>query len=154
MPKQSNNSFTVQVTIEGTSPMLFHRWDCESVAEKANAKKGSKAKKEDDIESYIYRNADGDISIPGEYLRQAIIHAAKFKQDPRSPRKSAMDLFKAGILMRTELASLGKKEWDFIVSRKQCSDFVCRNHQFPDKLSAWKIFSGIFEHNFIIAKYC
>ena len=43
----------------------------------------------------------------------AIINAAKFKQDPRSPRKSAMDLYKAGIVNMTPLASLGVKEWDY-----------------------------------------
>jgi len=53
------------------------------------------------------------LAIPGEYLRQSIIMAAKFKQDPRSPRKSAMDLFKAGVQSLTALASLGVKKWDY-----------------------------------------
>jgi hypothetical protein len=88
--------FTVDVTIEGTADLLFHRWNCEAVEEKSKAAKGSKAKKTDNVESYVYRNDDGQLCLPGEYLRQAIIHAAKFRQDPRSPRKSAMDLFKAG----------------------------------------------------------
>jgi hypothetical protein len=46
-------------------------------------------------------------------LRGAIVAAAKFHQDPRSPRKSAMDLFKAGVVSLTDLASLGVKEWDY-----------------------------------------
>lgn len=105
--------YRVEVEITGACPMLFHRWNCEAVEAKANAAKGSKAKKTDDIESYVYRNGAGEICLPGEYLRQSIIHAAKFKQDPRSPRKSAMDLFKAAIVPLTELASLGTDTWDY-----------------------------------------
>lgn len=110
--------YIVSVTIEGSAPLLFHRWDNEAIEEKAKAKKNSKAKKEDNIESYLYRNEAGEICIPGEYLRQAIIQAAKFKADPRSPRKSAADLFKAGVVALTELASLGVKDWDYLDRRR------------------------------------
>jgi hypothetical protein len=110
--------YQAKISIEGTAPMLLHAWNVEAVAEKAAAAKGSKSKKQDNVESYVYRNADGLICLPGEYLRQAIIHAAKFIQDPRSPRKSAMDLFKAGIVMHTELASLGKATWDRLDQRR------------------------------------
>lgn len=110
--------YSVQVTLEGVCPIMFHRWNCESVESKSKAAKGSKEKKTDDVESYVYRNDKGEISIPGEYLRGAIIHAAKFQQDPRSPRKSAMDLFKASIVSLTELASLGSKDWDYLDKRR------------------------------------
>jgi hypothetical protein len=105
--------YVVNVTIEGVADLLFHRWNCEAVAAKASAKKGSTAKKTDNIETYVYRNDDGQVCLPGEYLRQAVIHAAKFRQDPRSPRKSAMDLFKAAIVATTVLAPLGKDTWDY-----------------------------------------
>jgi len=112
--------YIVTVQIEGTAPILFHRWSCEDVEAKANAKKNSKAKKTDNVESYIYRNELNQICLPGEYVRQTIIHAAKFKQDPRSPRKSAMDLFKASIVALTELAPLngGTETWDYIDQRR------------------------------------
>lgn len=105
--------YSVSVTIEGSAALLFHRWNCDAVEAKAKAAKGSAAKKSDDIESYVYRNGAGELCLPGEYLRQAIIHAAKFRQDPRSPRKSAMDLFKAAVVPLTDLATLGVKEWDY-----------------------------------------
>ncbi len=105
--------YSVAVTVEGSCPILFHRWNCDAVEAKAKAAKGSAAKKSDDIESYVYRNEAGEICLPGEYLRQSIIMAAKFRQDPRSPRKSAMDLFKAAVISLTDLASLGTTEWDF-----------------------------------------
>jgi hypothetical protein len=105
--------YVADVTIQGTADLLFHRWNVEGVETKARAAKGSKAKKSDDLESYVYRNPAGELAVPGEYLRQAVIHAAKFRQDPRSPRKSAMDLFKAGVVCLTPLASLGVRDWDY-----------------------------------------
>lgn len=110
--------YVVEVTIQGTSDILFHRWNCEAVEEKAKAKKGSAAKKTDDVESYVYRDSEGFLCCPGEYLRMAIINAAKFRQDPRSPRKSAMDLFKAAIVSLTPLASFGLKKWDYEDKRR------------------------------------
>jgi hypothetical protein len=109
--------YIAHVTIEGTADMLFHRWNCEAVAEKAGAAKGSKAKKSDDVESYVYRNDVGELCLPGEYVRQSVIAAAKFRQDPRSPRKSASDLFKAAIVSLTNLATLGKTNWDYLDQR-------------------------------------
>jgi hypothetical protein len=110
--------YRVEVEIQGVCPIMFHRWNCESVASKSAAKKGSAEKKTDDVESYVYRNDAGELCIPGEYLRGAIIHAAKFQQDPRSPRKSAMDLFKASIVSLTDLATLGAKDWDYMDKRR------------------------------------
>lgn len=105
--------YRVELTICGDADLLFHRWNCEAVEAKAKAAKGSAAKKTDDVESYVYRNSDGELCIPGEYLRQAIIGAAKYRQDPRSPRKSAMDLVKAAVVSLTPLASLGIQDWDY-----------------------------------------
>jgi len=110
--------YTVEAALEGTSDLLFHRWSNEDVEAKATAAKNSKAKKSDNVEAYVYRDAENNICIPGEYLRQAVIHAAKFRQDPRSPRKSAMDLFKAGVVALTSLASLGVSEWDYLDRRR------------------------------------
>jgi hypothetical protein len=112
--------FVVEVSVSGSAPLLFHRWNCEAVEEKSKAKKGSKAKKSDDIESYVYRNEHEEICLPGEYLRQSMCYAAKFKQDPRSPRKSAFDLFKAGIAVLDELCPLngGTKDWDYLDQRR------------------------------------
>lgn len=112
--------YRVEVTIEGTAPLLFHRWNCESVESKSKAKKGSVEKKSDDVQSYVWRNDKGEICLPGEYLRGSVVAASKFQQDPRSPRKSAADLFKAGVISLTELASLGVKDWDYMDKRRVC----------------------------------
>lgn len=135
----ASEPYTVKVTIEGVADLLFHRWNCEAVEEKSKAAKGSKAKKTDDLESYVYRADNGELAIPGEYLRQAIIHAAKFRQDPRSPRKSGMDLFKAGVLSLTDLAPTGKKVWDFEDRRRVVIQRSAVTRTRPALKKGWKM---------------
>lgn len=110
--------YIATVGVVGVSPYLFRRWSVESIAAKSNAPKGSKLKKEDDIESYVYRDEKGYLAIPSEQFRMSIVNAAKFKQDPRSPRKSAMDLFKAGIACLEPYCSLKTKNWDAVDQRR------------------------------------
>jgi hypothetical protein len=76
----------------------------------------------------VYRNGDGIICLPGEYLRGSLIDpkngAAKYMQDPRSPRKSALDLFRAGVLSLTDLAPITRADgrpaatWDYTDRRR------------------------------------
>lgn len=139
------------VRITGDSTLLFHRWQCDSVEAKARAPKGSAAKKTDDVESYVWRwNSDttslspwdrmnlgrgmlavndynGVICLPGEYLRGSLcsnLGAAKYQQDPRSPRKSALDLYRAGVIALTDLAPITTadgelaKDWDYLDRRR------------------------------------
>jgi hypothetical protein len=121
--------YSVHVQVEGTAALLFHAWSNEAVAEKAAAKKGSEAKKTDNVESYVYRDLDGHICIPGTYLIGSMVDprngAAKYRQDPRSPRKSALDLYKAGVVSLTELAPIRSVTddkptavWDYLDSRR------------------------------------
>lgn len=130
--------YVITIEIEGTSGLLFHRWSVDGVEAKAKAAKGSAAKKTDDIESYLWRNERKELCIPGEYLRQSIIHAAKYRQDPRSPRKSAMDLFKAGIVSLTELATTGHKEADYIDRRRVKVQMSAVTRERPALLPGWK----------------
>lgn len=121
--------YVATVTIRGVCPMLFHAWSVEAVAEKAAAKKGSDAKKSDNVESYVYRNSDGHICIPGSYILGSMIDkrngSAKFRADPRSPRKSALDLYKGGVVAVTDLAPIipdgqfgPTSEWDYLDRRR------------------------------------
>jgi len=110
---EASRPYTVRVVLEGVADLLFHRWNTEAVEEKAKAPKGSRAKRQDDLETYVWRDENGYLALPGEYLRQSIIRAAKYRQDPRSPRKSAQDLVKAALLVEPVLASLGVKDWDY-----------------------------------------
>lgn len=122
--------YTATITVTGSADLLFHAWNCESIEEKANTAKGSNGRKSDDVESFVYRNDKSEICMPSEYLRMAIVNAAKYKQDPRSPRKSAMDLFKAGIVAVEPLVPMvnaqGKKTkvWDVL---HKCRVTIMRN---------------------------
>ncbi len=143
--------YAVSITITGSADFLFHRWNAEAVDEKAKASKNSKAKKSDDVESYVYRiDGDGDLAIPGEYLRGSIINAAKFRQDPRSPRKSAMDLFKAAIVVATPLASLGVREWDYLDKRRVMIQRNGINRVRPAMKAGW---SATFDLMVVLPEY-
>lgn len=106
--------YEVEVTIRGVAPILFHAWNNEAVEEKSRAAKGSKAKKTDNLESYVYRTDKGTLGIKSDALCGAIVAAGKFRQDPRSPRKSMSDLLKAAIIPVTVIADTGAKTWDYI----------------------------------------
>ncbi len=146
----ASEPYSVAVSICGSADLLFHRWNCEAVDAKAKAAKNSKAKKTDDVESYVYRNESGELCLPGEYLRQAIIHAAKFKQDPRSPRKSAMDLYKAALVVETMLAPLGKAEWDYLDTRRCVVQRNGINRTRPAMRAGWK---AVFQITVLLPEY-
>lgn len=145
--------YQVSLTIEGVVPILFHRWSVEAVAEKAKAAKGSSGKKTDNVESYVYRNEGGELSIPGEYLRAAICSpsgAAKYRQDPRSPRKSALDLYRAAIIVETELASLGVKDWDYLDQRRVTVQRAGITRMRPAMLAGWR---ATFDVTVVLPEY-
>lgn len=145
--------YTVTVTIEGVAPILFHRWSCEDVAAKGAAAKGSAAKKTDNVEAYVYRCADGTIGIPGTYLKGSIAGpqgAAKYRQDPRSPRKSALDLYKAGVIPLTDVASLGKADWDYLDQQRVTVQRNGVTRVRPAFLAGWR---ATFDLQVLIPEY-
>jgi hypothetical protein len=140
-PIDASAPYTVAVVIQGTAPILFHRWSVEGVAAQQAAAKNSEGKKQDNIESYVYRCADGTIGIPGTYLKAAISNpqgAAKFRQDQRSPRKSALDLYRAGVVVTTDIASLGVKGWDYLDRQRVMVQRNGLTRIRPAMLAGWK----------------
>ena len=107
--------YLVEVLITGTAPILFHAWNCDAVEEKAGAQKNSAVKKTDNLESYVYRDTDGLLCVPGTNFKSAIAEAGRSMPDPRSPRKSAKDLLKAIVQPLTLLAPFEPHvtEWDY-----------------------------------------
>jgi hypothetical protein len=135
--------YSAHVTIEGTAPLLFHSWNIDSIAEKAKSAKGSKSKKSDDIESYVYRISDEDrrLGIPTVNFHAAIIEAARYVQDPRSPRKSARDLAKAGIIADAAVAPFmpDTEEWDFIDRRRVTVQRAGITRERPAMRVGWRV---------------
>ena len=136
---EASQPYIARVTVEGSAPFLFHRWSNESVEAKARASKGSKAKRSDDIESYVYRTEQGELSIPAEYFRMSLVNAAKFQQDPRSPRKSALDLYKAGVATLDEHCSLGVKDWDYLDRRRVQVQRNAITRERPAMRAGWRV---------------
>jgi hypothetical protein len=142
--------YTATVLLSGTADLLFHRWSNESVKAKGEAAKGSKGKKTDDVESYVWRTAGGNLALPGEYVRQSIIQAAKYLPDPRSPRKSAMDLFKAGVVALTQVSDLGIKTWDYLDRRRVTVQRAGITRERPALLAGWQ---AEFEFSVLLPEY-
>jgi hypothetical protein len=134
----AQETYTIEAEVEGVAALLFNRWSIEDVEAKGNAPKGSKIKKMDNLENMCYFNDKKEICIPGEYFRQSMIHAAKYRQDPRSPRKSCMDLAKASILIEPELCSLGVKVWDSIDRRRVVIQRSAITKSRPCMNAGWK----------------
>ena len=112
---QITEPYTALVVVVGTDPLLFHRFDTENAEAKAKAAKGSAEKKTDNVESYVYRNEKNELIWPGINFKGALRNAAKFKQDPRSPRKSMADLLRAAVKIKD--ASFGVNTWDYLDKR-------------------------------------
>lgn len=132
--------YIARATIEGTSAILFHRWSCDDVETKSKAAKGSAGKKTDNLEAYVWRTQEGQLGLPGEYVRQSVIAAAKFRQDPRSPRKSAMDLYKAAVVALTDVAPLlpERDSWDYVDRRRVTVQRNGVTRQRPALNPGWK----------------
>jgi hypothetical protein len=148
-----------EVTIMGSAAILFHRWQSDAVEAKAKAAKGSAAKKQDDVESYVWRDEHQIICLPGTYLHACLCGpqgAAKYRQDPRSPRKSALDLFRAGVAVTTELAPLFNSEgrttteWDYLDRRRVTVQRNGVTRERPAFLSGW---SATFELSVLLPGY-
>jgi hypothetical protein len=104
--------YAVDVRIVGTAPILFHRYDEVAVERTAKTPKNSRSRKVDDVESFVYRTAEGEIGIPGRNFKACLREAGRSVPDPRSPRKSARDLVQSVIQVEPFVASLGKSVWD------------------------------------------
>lgn len=138
--QQLKMPYSVDVAIEGVSMLLYHRYDPDSVESRAGAKKGSKEKKTDDVESCVYRVPEThELALPAVAIKESICNAAKFAQDPRSPRKSARDLYRASIIVSPDLIPTGKATWDGMDRRgvRVQQNRVTRLRPFLDK--GWKV---------------
>ena len=115
--------YFVRLTLRGPTMTVWHKWSVESIEAKGKAAKGSDVRKTDDVESYVWRNEDNQLCLPGEYVRQCMIVRAKQIPDPSYPRRSAKELYKSSIAALTELAPIlidGKPvvEWEGIDQRR------------------------------------
>lgn len=133
--------YLARVSVQGVAPLLFHSWNNESVEEKAKSAKGSKAKKTDDIESYVYRTDKGHLGIPGKNFYASVVEAGRYVQDPRSPRKSARDLCRAGIVPMTIVAPFEPKtkNWDYLDKQRVTIQRASITRSRPAMRDGWRV---------------
>jgi hypothetical protein len=133
--------YRAKIEVVGVAPLLFHRWNVEAVAEKGAAAKGSKAKKTDNIESYVYRTDDGYLGIPGVNFTASLQEAGRYESDPRSPRKSLRDLLKAAVIPLDAVAMFSpkRKEWDYEDKRRAPVQRQGITRVRPAMKEGWKI---------------
>lgn len=133
--------YAVEVQLIGTSPLLMHRYDTESVKRKGKAAKNSAEKKSDDIESYVYRDPSNPkmIGIPGRNFLSCLREAARSIADPRSPRKSARDLVATGLRVEPFTASLGKTTWDYIDEQRVVVQRAAISRSRPAFKEGWQV---------------
>ena len=137
--------YQVDVVLKGTTTLLLHGYNVDAVEAKGKEAKGSRSKKTDDVESFVTRDQAGHICVPMTYLHACIRDTGKFKQDPRSPRKSMFDLLKAAVGVLPELLVLrnadGKlcKDWDMIDKRRACVMRAAVNRCRPAFLPGWTV---------------
>jgi hypothetical protein len=105
--------YSVAAKIKGDADLLFHRWSVEETEAKAASAKGSLQRKISNIENFVWRDEQGGLCLPALYVRGAMIGAARFQKDPSSPRRNAMSIYKAGIVISPKLPSLGVTAWDY-----------------------------------------
>lgn len=134
-------AYVATVEVRGTAPLLFHRWSIEAIAEKAKAKKGSVEKKVDNVESYVYRLNDGRLGIPGMNMTAALCEAARYSQDPRSPRKSARDLVRASVVPLDGIAPFVPDclTWDFEDARRVAVQRAGVTRVRPAMREGWRV---------------
>lgn len=128
----------VKFTITGKNKLLFHAWNQETVKQKTDGVRGGKVKKTDDIQSYVYRNEDGDICIPSIYVHSAMRDAGKSFTDPRSTRASCMGLVKQALIPQHELATLGVDKWDYLAQHRAVVNRASINRVRPGFMPGWQ----------------
>ena len=133
--------YRVAFRIEGLAPILLHAWNAEAVDEKAAIAKGSKGKKSDNLETYVYRDSNDHICVKGISIARAIATMARFRQDPRSPRKSAHDLYTAGVVAEEPLLPFlpKTKTWQYTDKQRAVVQKNAINRTRPAMKAGWVI---------------
>lgn len=65
----------VNVTIEGTTPILFNRFRDTAIEGKSKKRTGALA--ESDIEDKLYKDEKGKVQLPSVYLKNCLVEAGK-----------------------------------------------------------------------------
>lgn len=131
--------YRMRIGIVGQAALLMHKWDSTPPDSKPKAPKGSKVS--DDVDAYAYRDDDGYLGVPGVNFAACVAQAGRFMKDPRSPRKSALDLCKAGIVPLTDIAPFEPRTaaWDFDDARRATVQRAGITRVRPGMRAGWQL---------------
>lgn len=106
---------TYDVTIEGTTPLLFNRFIEASIASETKKRPGATKKK--DIEDKLYKTPKGKIYTPSTHLRGALINASKQFKIKGKSRSTYSKLVGSSIEINPDTIVHKIQKWnDFSVS--------------------------------------
>jgi hypothetical protein len=105
----------IECSIEGTAPLLQHRFDDKKDTEKA-IKVGGKRDYSGAAEASLYRGVDGVIYQPSTHIEGAMLKAASNYQIGGRGKKTYRDLFKSAVLVSPD--AIPHKIQDFTIDRR------------------------------------
>lgn len=107
--------YSVEFEIEGVNALLLHRPNFQN----EDKQKPGSPSKVSTLERSVYRNDDGEVALPGEYIRMAIINAVDMVDwNSYSRKRKLSDIYRSILVIETEFASLGVKHWDYEDTRR------------------------------------
>jgi len=108
--------YTVTLRLRGVTPLLFNRFaDLEGYAEEGVAgKKKPREREVKDYEAMIWRDEDGNVSVPSQMVIASLVSAGRYFKSPISSNGGATTTLREALVPAAEYASFGVSEWDCI----------------------------------------
>lgn len=107
--------YAVTVTIAGVKTYFFSRPDMDEWEKKENSAPGSRARKETDPESLVWRLDDGQLAMPSTQMKVALIAAGRYSPDPsKTGRRSAGPFISEALGIQEDHVGFGRDDWDEI----------------------------------------
>jgi hypothetical protein len=94
------NGNMIKVTIEGTAPLLMHRYFNADEPESKGRKKTGTIDWKAEGEKAAYRDEGGNLVQPAEHIESAMVKAATNFTIPGKRNKTYKDLFKAAVFVK------------------------------------------------------
>ena len=105
----------INISVEGISPLLMHRFPMAEVDAKSKAK--NQKQTQDDVESYLYKDTDGTIAQPAIHFISSMKKAGARYQIPGQGKLTYKNLIGSGAVVITpEMIPHQQPEW--VVDRR------------------------------------
>jgi len=107
--------YALDIEIAGVKPYFFSRPDMDNWELRESSAPGSRARKETDYESLVWRVDDGTLAFPATQMTKAMVAAGRYSPDPsKTGRRSAGPFIAESFSLAEDHVSFGVKTWDEI----------------------------------------